>query len=99
MFVCPSCKSPLNLGTESNVECPSCHERFEKDQYGYWVLTADPKLKQLETTTDDYATTQESSGLRVYESFLKPIIHRSRAEKILDVGCGQGAAIAGMVRD
>ena len=99
MFVCPRCKSALTLPADAHVGCANCRERFEKDPQGYWLLTADPQLKQLETTTDDYATTQETSGLRVYESFLKPIIERSGAKKILDVGCGQGAAIAGMVRD
>ena len=99
MFVCPRCKSALALPAEPRVECPTCREPFEKDAQGYWVLTADPQLKQLETTTDDYATTQETSGLRVYEAFLKPMIERAGAKRILDVGCGQGAAIAGMVRD
>ena len=99
MFVCPRCKSSLSLPAEPHVECANCRERFEKDAFGYWVLTSDPALKQLETTTDDYASTQESSNLRVYEGFLRPMIERSGAKRILDVGCGQGAAVAGMARE
>jgi SAM-dependent methyltransferase len=99
MFVCPRCKSSLDLGAEAHVQCASCGERYDKDRYGYWVLVADPQLKQLETTTDDYATTQETSGARVYDAFLKPLIELSGAKCILDVGCGQGSAIAAMGKE
>jgi SAM-dependent methyltransferase len=99
MFACPRCKSALTLPAEPHVDCANCRERFEKDPQGYWVLTHDPQFKQVDTTTDDYATTQETSGVRVYEAFLRPIIERSGVKRILDVGCGQGAAISAMVRD
>jgi SAM-dependent methyltransferase len=99
MFVCPRCKSSLALGVEAHVQCASCNERYDKDRYGYWVLVADPQFKQIDTTTDDYATTQETYGARVYDAFLKPLIDKSGAKRILDVGCGQGAAIAAMAKE
>jgi SAM-dependent methyltransferase len=99
MLACPRCRSALALEAESETECPGCGERYHKDRYGYWVLTVDPKFKQLETTTADYACCQETAGVRVYGDFLKPIIERSGAKRILDVGCGQGAALASMLND
>ena len=99
MLACPACKSGLAPGAAAEVECTNCRARYRKDRYGYWVFVTDPDLAALDTTTDDYAATQESAGVRVYENFLKPLIDGAGAKRILDAGCGQGAAIAAMVKD
>ena len=71
----------------------------EGREYGYWVLTADPKLKQLETTTDDYATTQESSGLRFTKAFSSRLSIDLKPKRSSTSAAARARRFAGMVRD
>jgi SAM-dependent methyltransferase len=107
VIVCPNCHGHLidNRGhltgsDETTVlSCENCNSLFEADQWGFLEMVTDRRLYQTQSTTEEYAGHQETSGVRVYDEFLKPFLLREPFHRVLDVGCGIGQEVSMLLKD
>ena len=100
-FRCPRCHSSIDLSA-SGSHCASCGEVYDRDESGYVRFiptTGDPGLLQADTTEDAYAHTQETSGPRLYDEYLKPRLFGHSHRRVLDAGCGVGGLTNAMIAD
>jgi SAM-dependent methyltransferase len=96
--VCPSCLGILDpLG--GDFVCESCGYYFDRDENGYLDFVLDKSLAEIDTTTDGYASDQETGGDRFYDDFLRPYLVREPFHRILDVGCGISRGITRLLEE
>ncbi len=93
-LACVKCHAPL-IEEEKKLRCEKCDSFFSTNKYGFIVLTD----SNVDSTTDDYAHTQELSGKRVYDDYLKPYLLQEPVERVLDVGCGIGQTVNYLIED
>jgi len=91
--VCPDCHGKLRE-MKDGLFCQKCDNQFKKNNYGYFEFIQDPSYYDIDSTTEEYATAQESCGGRIYQDFLKSYFFQESFKKILDVGCGIGKGIS-----
>jgi SAM-dependent methyltransferase len=99
VVVCPACKGKLGV-YKGWARCRDCKAKYERNQAGYLQFPvfaggADEACERLE----GYAAGQESSGERFYRDFLRPFVVGEPVERILDAGCGTGAAAENFEKD
>lgn len=97
-LVCPACHQPL-AGTAEGFRCAACDRPFSLRLNGYLDFTLEPRLREIASTSDEYAAEQLASWPRFYAEFLKPWVERERSRRVLEVGCGMGAGIELFARD
>ena len=96
-FVCTVCGNEL-MEIADGYKCLSCDKRIMLNKYGYLDFDSDG-VSDFDSTTDEYAQLQISTGARVYEKFLRPLFDKEPFEKVLDVGCGLGMGIQNLIHD
>ncbi len=94
VLVCANCHTAL-IKDRDNFSCGKCGSHFSRNKYGYIVTTE----SDIDSTTEEYAHSQESSGKRVYDDYLKPYLLRETVERVLDVGCGTGQMTNCLIKD
>lgn len=91
--VCPDCHASL-VSEAQGLRCSLCNSFFKINEYGFLEFTANKDIHELNSTTEEYARTQESSGRRIYQDYLKPFFHQRPFRRVLDVGCGIGKPVS-----
>lgn len=96
-FVCTVCGNELVKRTDG-YKCLKCGKLIMLNKYGYLDFNSDG-ISDFDSTTDEYAQLQITTGTRVYERFLRPLFDKEPFEKVLDVGCGLGMGIQNLIQD
>jgi SAM-dependent methyltransferase len=107
VLVCPNCHGRLICGKTNLtaldegavLSCEDCDSVFGVGEHGFLEMMVDRQLYQTHATTGEYASSQETSGIRVYEEFLKPFLLREPYRRVLDVGCGIGQEVSMLLED
>lgn len=84
-LVCPRCKGPL-----SGLHCEREGVSFETFRDYANFVGGNP---QEETTTEEYAESQEQTGYRVFSEYVRPWLAQEAFSSVLDVGCGMGRGV------
>ena len=98
MLVCPSCHSRL-IRTRGELECEQCKLLFTRNDFGFFEFILEKALYQVDSTTQEFAHTQEFCGFRVYNEYLKPMLFQEPFERVLDAGCGIGRGISMLLNE
>jgi len=98
ILVCPSCHNYL-LETDGKLRCKQCGLHFGTNKYNFIEFVLDKAVYEIDTTTEEYAKTQESCGVRVYNEYLKPLLLREPSKRVLDVGCGIGKGVSMLMEE
>jgi SAM-dependent methyltransferase len=99
-LVCPACRGRLEAG-DSHLACTECGIEFPVGRYGYLEFRVDragDSVYEQDTTPEEYATTQEYCGLRLFEEYTKPVLLSTPFTSVLDVGCGMGMGISELLK-
>jgi SAM-dependent methyltransferase len=96
-FVCTVCRNELVKITDG-YKCLNCDKLIMLNKHGYLDFNSD-SVTDFDSTTDEYAQLQITSGTRVYETFLRPLFDKELFVKVLDVGCGLGMGIQNLIQD
>lgn len=95
VLCCPQCQGALGREREA-LACAGCRRSFGRNRQGYFEFILDPRFAALDTTSEEYASTQEEAGYRLYRDFLANYISQEPGRRVLDVGCGLGRAVAAL---
>src|SRR2546425_254536 len=94
-LACCRCRGPVVRNT-AGLRCTRCAQVYPFNRHGFVeLLPADlaQDSSALDTTTADYAKDQHSTGARVLNDYLIPLLQNEPFHTVLDVGCGIGAGI------
>src|SRR6266508_2085300 len=107
VLACPNCHNRLIndiqdralLDENTVLSCQNCNTMFEMSETGFLEMVIDRMAFQTQSTSEEYAGHQETSGNRVYEEFLRPYLLQETFHRVLDVGCGIGQEISLLLKD
>lgn len=77
------------------MRCHSEEVLFRLDPNGYLDFVDSVRY----TTTKEYAESQERTGSRIFESYVRPWLNREPYQTVLDVGCGMGRGVKALVEE
>jgi SAM-dependent methyltransferase len=98
LVACPVHRLPLTAdGT--GWACSQGHG-YRRGEHGFSELAeVGNYVLDVETTSAHCASVQETGGVRVYESYIRPWLRAKGAHTVLDAGCGVGVGVAAMRDD
>lgn len=95
---CPCCHSAL-IDKEGKLKCTVCGSLFSTNKYGFIEFILDKTVCEIDTTTEEHSKIQESSGARVFNEYIKPLMIQEPVRRVLDVGCGIGKGISTLIEE
>ncbi len=96
-LVCPVCCSIMQM-EEHYFICLKCKKVYEKYN-GHFNFLVEENFDPGHVQDEQYIEHQKSYPMRVYHEFLKPLIVRYGAKRLLDVGCGLGTEVNLALKD
>lgn len=92
ILACPFCKSEFQL-KNGNLICKGCGFQVNRNKYGYYEFIRKESDEGFETIAWEYYKTQLEAGTKRFRNYLIRLFSERPFQKVLDVGCGAGAAI------
>ena len=94
VLLCPNCRGIQELGPDKSMVCHACGSVFQPNSFGYYeFLPADDTSAIAESIADGASTVEHPDSGRMHRYF-DAILRRERFQRVLDVGCGDGAGIS-----